>query len=81
MQEYTIGDQTYYGILAYANDGGTSSYRIENVYISRDNKVMNIYVSSMGEVVHYDNSTETNEPNLEAAEQYTQEILNSLELK
>lgn len=81
LQEYTIGDQTYYGILAYANDGGTSSYRIENVYIIRDNKVMNIYVFSMGEVVHYDNSTETNEPNLEAVEQYTQEILNSLELK
>lgn len=61
LQEYTIGDQTHYGILAYANDGGISSYRIEYVYIIRDNKVMEICVLSMGKIEHYDNSTETSE--------------------
>lgn len=75
-QEYVAGDQTYYGILYtdYMEDTTDFSEYVQKIYIVRDNKVMDLCVSS------YHNDFYNTSANSELVEQYTEAILNSLEL-
>lgn len=77
QQEHVIGTQTYYGYLgtSYNNDGALLSLYEHAIYIIRDNKVMKIEIYSNGSIT--DNSPAYSD----LVDQYTQEILNSLELK
>lgn len=76
-QEYVAGDQTYYGILwtNYREDTIDPYLYSQEIYIVRDNKVMNLHVSSSD--ISVSSSTSANS---ELVEQYTEAILNSLEL-
>lgn len=76
-QEYVAGDQTYYGILwtNYREDTTDPYLYLQEIYIVRDNKVMNLCVSSSD--ISVSSSTSANS---ELVEQYTEAILNSLEL-
>lgn len=78
-QEYVAGDQTYYGILwtYYMEDTTDLSLYMQEIYIVRDNKVMNLCVTSTG--LSSDDSYNIS-ANSELVEQYTEAILNSLEL-
>ena len=79
-QEYEAGDQTYYGSLCVYNDGDLLRQYMYEIYIIRDNKVMKLCVVSAGMSDGSDGAT-TIQANSEMVDQYTQEILNSLELK
>lgn len=83
-QEYVAGDQTYYGILwtdYYMEDTTDLSQYIQKIYIVRDNKVMNLSVSSAGgHISHSSGDSYYLSVNSELVEQYTEAILNSLEL-
>lgn len=82
-QEYVAGDQTYYGILwtYYMEDTTDLSLYMQEIYIVRDNKVMKLQVSSEGEHVSISSGDSYNiSANSELVEQYTEAILNSLEL-
>lgn len=82
-QEYVAGDQTYYGILRtdYMEDTTDLSLYSQEIYIVRDNKVMNLRVLSVGlsGSSSYSGSFKIS-ANSELVEQYTEAILNSLEL-
>lgn len=81
-QEYEAGDQTYYGSLCVYNDGDLLRQYMHEIYIIRDNKVMKLCVCSTGGVMSGGSDGETTiQANSEMVDQYTQEILNSLELK
>ena len=82
-QEYVAGDQTYYGILwtYYWEEITDLSQYMQEIYIVRDNKVMKLQVSSEGEHVSISSGDSYNiSANSELVEQYTEAILNSLEL-
>lgn len=85
LQEHVIGDQTYYGTLWIDADGELVNAYMQYVYIVRDNKVMKLCVYGAGGVYTHESdgktTTMTVQANTEVVEQYTQEILNSLELK
>ena len=57
-------------------DATVLSQYMQEIYIVRDNKVMNLCVSSTGVSGDYN----TTSANSELVEQYTEAILNSLEL-